>query len=183
MANYGEEQPVELHYTVEGIRNFRIKKNNGTMMLNCDMKIEFLVQTSNGSKLALELHQQNVVFYFTAEMASEGHITLAITGKTVGRLTVAQSGLGEPKPPPPDPNNTEPVEPRRNFGLNMHKIHKFLTQFKPAVIARFNEILAANSENFYFPQRMFGGLYDTNLGSANFKFHETYLEMEMDPVF
>lgn len=30
---------------------------------------------------------------------------------------------------------------------------------------------------------MFGGLFDMNLGSANFKFHETYIEMEMDPVF
>lgn len=30
---------------------------------------------------------------------------------------------------------------------------------------------------------MFGGLFDLNLGNARFKFHETYLEMEMDPLF
>jgi len=30
---------------------------------------------------------------------------------------------------------------------------------------------------------MFGGLFDMNLGAARFKFHETYLEMEMDPQF
>lgn len=58
-------------------------------MLNCDMKIQFWVQDPKaGPKLALELSQQNVVFYFTADMDSSGKITLAITGKTVGRLTV-----------------------------------------------------------------------------------------------
>ena len=30
---------------------------------------------------------------------------------------------------------------------------------------------------------MFGGLYDLNLGESRFKFHESYLEMEMDPIF
>ena len=62
-------------------------------------------------------------------MGSEGHITLTITGKTVGRLSVTESKLGMPPAPPPDPNNTDSAgsEPRKNFGLNMHKIHKFLT--------------------------------------------------------
>ena len=30
---------------------------------------------------------------------------------------------------------------------------------------------------------MFGGLFDMNLGNSNFKFHESYLEMEMDPIY
>jgi len=30
---------------------------------------------------------------------------------------------------------------------------------------------------------MFGGLYDLNLETSKFKFHENYLEMEMDPIF
>lgn len=67
--------PIELRYHIEGIRNFRIKKNNGTMALNCDMNIQFWVQDpKNGQKLALELSQQNVIFYFTAEMDGNGKI-------------------------------------------------------------------------------------------------------------
>ena len=55
-ANFGKEQPIELRYHIEGIRNFRIKKNNGTMALNCDMHIEFWVMDpAKGPKLALEI--------------------------------------------------------------------------------------------------------------------------------
>lgn len=73
---------------MEGIRNFRIKKGNGTMALNCDMNIQFWVMDAKGPKMALELSQNNVIFYFTADMDSGGKINLQITGKTVGRLTV-----------------------------------------------------------------------------------------------
>lgn len=65
----------------------------------------------------------------------------------------------------------------------MHKIHAFLTKFKPTLIANFNELLAASSDGLNFPTKMFGGLFDMNLGNSRFKFHETYLEMEMDPQF
>lgn len=120
-------------------------------------------------------------------MNAEGHINLIITGKTVGRLKVEVSNLGMPPPPPPS-NSTNSTdaddnEPIKNFGLNMHKVHAFLTKFKPTLMSNFNELLQGNSDHFTFPTKMFGGLFDLNLGYANFKFHQTYLEMEMDPTF
>lgn len=154
-------------------------------MLNCDMDIQFWVMDQkNGPKLALELTQNNVVFFFTADMDSGGKINIKIVGKTVGRLTVTTSNLGQPPPPPPSNDTSQDDnEPKKNFGLNMHKIHAFLTKFKPALIERFNDLLRDNSEGFNFPTKMFGGLFDMSLGAARFKFHETYLEMEMDPEF
>lgn len=65
----------------------------------------------------------------------------------------------------------------------MHKIHAFLTKFKPTLMSNFNELLQSNSGDLSFPTKMFGGLFDLNLGAANFKFHQTFLEMEMDPIF
>lgn len=52
------------------------------------MNIQFWVMDAKGPKMALELSQNNVIFYFTADMDSGGKINLQITGKTVGRLTV-----------------------------------------------------------------------------------------------
>lgn len=155
-------------------------------MANSDMRIEFWVlDPKNGSKLALSLTQSNVIFYFTADVESSGKIDLTITGKTVGRLKVEESNLGQPPPEPPanGTNGTDDTdnEPKKNFGLNMHKIHAFLTQFKPTLITNFNGLLQQNSENFMMPTHMFGGLYDLNLAESRFKFHDTYLEMELEP--
>jgi len=153
-------------------------------MLNCDMDIQFWVMDKSGPKLALELTQNNVIFYFTADMESTGKVDLKITGKTVGRLSVTTSNLGQPPPPPPSNDTSQDDnEPKKNFGLNMHKIHAFLTKFKPTLISNFNDLLLANSDGFTFPTKMFGGLFDLNLGNSRFKFHETFLEMEMDPEF
>lgn len=194
VANFGENLPVELRYKIDGIRNFRIKKGNGTMALNCDMNIQFWVtDPQKGPKMALELSQANVIFYFTADVDSSGHIHLTITGKTVGRLQVLNSNLGQPPPPEPgnatnsNSNSSDPEdnEPRKNFGLNMHKIHAFLTKFKPTLIHNFNELLQSGGgeTSFTMPTRIFAGLFDLNLGDSRFKFHENYLEMEMNPTY
>ena len=104
---------------------------------------------------------------------------------TLGKPDVTEYHLGDPPRPARDPNSTEPVndEPRKYYGLDMFKIMAFLKKFKPSIINEFNMQLEQNTEHFFFPSRMFGGLFDMNLASANFKFHETYLEMEMDPIF
>lgn len=77
-------------------------------------------------------------------MDNAGRISLHINGKTVGRLRVLTSNLGLPPVEVPDPNSTngtDDVEPLKNFGLNMHKIHAFLMKFKPTLINNFNEML------------------------------------------
>jgi len=52
------------------------------------MNIQFWVMDPKGAKMALEISQNNVVFYFTADMDSGGKINFQIIGKTVGRMTV-----------------------------------------------------------------------------------------------
>ena len=54
---------------------------------------------------------------------------------------IGASQLPRRKPPPPPPSNDSQGEdePKKNFGLNMHNIHKFLMDFKPTLISNFNE--------------------------------------------
>ena len=119
-------------------------------------------------------------------MGGDGKISFHIESMTLGKPDVTEYHLGDPPRPPRDANATDSPDdqqPRKYYGLDMFKIMAFLKKFKPSIINEFNMQLEQHTEHFYFPSHMFGGLFDMNLASANFKFHETYLEMEMDPIF
>ena len=124
------------------MRNFRIKKDNATMAMSCDMKVQFWVlDPKKEPVMALELLQQNVQFSFTVDIRADGHMEFKIIDKKEGKPTVTTSKLGQPPPDPTPVNSTDPEdnEPRKNFGLNMHKIHAFLIKFKPSLLNNLNE--------------------------------------------
>ena len=123
--------------------------------MTTDMKVQFWVlDPKKEPVMALELQQQNVIFSFTVDVHNDGHMEFKIIDKKEGRPTVTVSKLGEPKADSVPSNSTDPEdnEPRKNFGLNMHKIHAFLLKFKPALLTNLNEQLTANSENLIFPR-------------------------------
>ena len=89
------------------------------------------------------------------------------------------------QPPLPTPTNASadepPPEPRKHFGLHLHKIHGFLTKMKPTVIEQFDHYL--QSKPFAIPKCMFFCLFDMNLDNMKFEFHKGYLEMAFNPIY
>lgn len=149
--------------------------------MSCDMKVQFWVMDPKKEPvMALELLQQNVAFSFNLEVHADGHMTFNILDKKEGKPSVTVSKLGtRPKPE----NATEEDEPMRNFGLDMHKIHGLMLKFKPTLLENMNNLMAKYGEDLIFPRTLFGGLFDSNLNSATYKFHESYLEMELEPTY
>lgn len=92
-----------------------------------------------------------------------------------------ESGLGQPPLPVADANDTTPPEPRKNKGLNIHKIHAFLTKMKPTVIEKMDAYL--KDKPFAIPKCMFFCLFDMNLDAMKFEFHKGYLEMAFNPIY
>lgn len=43
VAKFGADKPVELRFKVKNVRNFRVTKNNATLMCNMDFNIKFVV--------------------------------------------------------------------------------------------------------------------------------------------
>jgi len=85
------------------------------------------------------------------------------------------------QPPLPASNDTTVVEPRKNKGLNLHKIHGFLAKMKPTVIENMDKFLSAKP--FSIPKCMFFCLFDMNLDNMKFEFHKGYLEMAFNPIY
>lgn len=144
-----------------------------------DINIKFIVFDKDEEKTALEVTQFNSLMYFHIEPQGSGTFNADVDGYTIGRLRVIQSNLGQP--PAPSSNGTDAPAPRKNFGLNMHKIHAFLTKMKPTVIAQMDSYLAGKP--FSIPKCMFFCLFDMNLDSMKFEFHKGYLEMAFNPTY
>ena len=139
MANYGAEKRIELRYHVLNVRNFRVKDNNATLMCNMDINIKFIVFDKDEEKVALDVNQLNSKMFFHIENQGGGVFNADVDSYTIGKPVVEESGLGQP--PLPESNDTTPAEPRKNKGLNLHKIHAFLTKMKPTVIENMDNML------------------------------------------
>jgi len=135
VANFGAEKRIELRYHVLNVRNFRVKDNNATLMCNMDINIKFIVFDKDEEKVALDVNQVNSKMFFHIENQGAGVFNADVDSYTIGKPVVLESALGQPPMPERDANDTSPApEPRKNKGLNIHKIHAFLTKMKPTVI-------------------------------------------------
>merc|ERR1719266_1197200 len=92
---YGPDAPVDVHYTLNKIHDFKIAADSPDLAVYADADLQFYVETVNGTELAVDLAISDFTFQGQLDITQDNHLNLTIKNLKVKNLAVNTCSWGK----------------------------------------------------------------------------------------